>query len=364
MNRPPTDWSSFQWIPFLHDHGIPYVERGANVARGHINIKCPLCGNDPSEHLGLNATDSRWGCWRDPDHRGKSPVRLIEALTGMDWKKARDTAKKYLTEVDIPAANIQAEITRYQQRSYHAQAYATSDKGQDAELPAGTVLMSAMARPEQRAVPVAYLKERGFGYKLRSMCQRYGIRYGYEGKLRNRIIFPVQQERIVRGYVCRDISGDAKARYLAYPDGSALKDAMWNFDRVHRAPSVKPDVPRSVKHGDTVSRPPTPTTLVICEGIFDALKLDYFGAQHGVRALALLGVSLSDKKASLLGKVARLYPKVRVCLDRGAEGRAVEIESKLAFARARAVWVPDTYEDVGDMPAKDAASFALGISRS
>ena len=40
--RPPTDWSSFQWLPFLHDHGIPYVERGANVARGHVNIKCPL----------------------------------------------------------------------------------------------------------------------------------------------------------------------------------------------------------------------------------------------------------------------------------------------------------------------------------
>ena len=81
---------NFDWLAFVKRHRIPFIEEGKNVARDHINIRCPFCGaGDPSHHMGLSLVDSRWACWRSPDHRGADPVRLGAALLHMSRSEAR-----------------------------------------------------------------------------------------------------------------------------------------------------------------------------------------------------------------------------------------------------------------------------------
>ena len=39
----------FNWRELLDEQRIAYIERGANVKRGEVNIRCPFCGAaDPS----------------------------------------------------------------------------------------------------------------------------------------------------------------------------------------------------------------------------------------------------------------------------------------------------------------------------
>src|SRR5271166_3036315 len=64
----------------LRTYGIHFVTAGSNVAAHHINIKCPWCSHDPSEHLGIDLRTGMWGCWRDPAHRGRSLNRLLYKL--------------------------------------------------------------------------------------------------------------------------------------------------------------------------------------------------------------------------------------------------------------------------------------------
>lgn len=353
-----TDYSSFDWVPFLEDHGIAYVKRGKNVARGHVNIKCPMCGSaDPSEHLGVSVTDSKWGCWRDPSHRGRSPIKLIEHLTGLGWKEAKDLAQKYLRDAVYDDREIKTIIESYQQRDKRF--YKKRDVSQDAPRPTDTFQLAGLRAKEALRPPVAYLKTRGFTGGLKLFAQRYQILYALKGRHKYRLTFPVQQEGVIRGYVGRSILKDPQVRYLASPDGDALKDAIWNYDRCLFAHTRKFKVRPNALHN-----PPSPNTLIICEGIFDALKLDFYGSQHGVRAVALLGLSASTKKLSSLARLARDYSKVRICLDRGAEPRAAEIESSLSLCRARCLWLPEGISDAGELPAKEAASFALRASRT
>src|SRR3990167_1829573 len=82
----PLDWPSF-----LKDHNIPFATEGKSVTRGNIAIKCPWCGDDdPSQHLGIHLQHGYWNCWRNQNHRGRKPHRLIMRLIGCDYEAAED----------------------------------------------------------------------------------------------------------------------------------------------------------------------------------------------------------------------------------------------------------------------------------
>jgi hypothetical protein len=161
----------------------------------------------------------------------------------------------------------------------------------------------------------------------------------------------------VRGYVGRTVVGH-KARYYAHPSGDSLKTEIWNYDRCldsrirsgngARVAASKP----SIFHD-----PPAGDVLIICEGILDAMKLDFYGSPWKVRSVALLGLSLGKEKLVKLTHLARQYRKVYICLDAEASRQAYEMESKLAVARARVLHLPEGIDDPGEMSPKEAARF-------
>ena len=81
----------FDWVEFLQKHNIEYVTQGSNVAHGNVNIKCPMCGpRDPSHHMGIAIDGAGWSCWRNPQHRGRSPVYLVALLAHVSVTRARE----------------------------------------------------------------------------------------------------------------------------------------------------------------------------------------------------------------------------------------------------------------------------------
>ena len=78
----------FDWLNFLNRHGISYVDTGRNVRRNNISMPCVLCGDDPSENLGISLVGKGWSCWRNKNHKGIHPHRLIIALLGCSFQQA------------------------------------------------------------------------------------------------------------------------------------------------------------------------------------------------------------------------------------------------------------------------------------
>lgn len=347
------DFSSFDWPTFCSDHGIPFVERGPNVARGHIGVACPLCGDDPSHHMGLNANDSRWGCWRDQSHRGRSPVYLVQAFLNLDKTSAVQVAKKYCKDIAVDFGAIRARLDKAAR-----EAGVTKVKERqfidDAAAPADTFPVTR--NPQQARPAIDYMRQRGFTVQTELVCRRYNLRYASTGQSSGRVWFPVRSGGGVRGYVGRTVVGH-KARYYALPSGDALKSEIWNYDRCldscryGRATGAKANK-RSLFHD-----PPPGEVLIICEGILDAMKLDFYGGPWKVRAVALLGLSLGRDKLVKLTHLARKYRKVYICLDTEASRQAYEMESKLAVARARVLHLPEGVDDPGEMSPKEAARF-------
>ena len=71
-------------------HGVPYVSQGKNVKKGHINVACPFCGDDPSFHLGINTDTLAWSCWRNSSHRGNYPHKLVKKLLNWSWPRVQE----------------------------------------------------------------------------------------------------------------------------------------------------------------------------------------------------------------------------------------------------------------------------------
>ena len=84
------------WIALFQDNNIDYVTRGSNTKKGEVSVRCPWCGeDDPGYHLGISLTKEAYGCWRNVNHAGKSPYKLIQALLGCSYTQAKLVTGQY-----------------------------------------------------------------------------------------------------------------------------------------------------------------------------------------------------------------------------------------------------------------------------
>jgi hypothetical protein len=105
----------------------------------------------------------------------------------------------------------------------------------------------------------------------------------------NRVIFPVEVEGKLFGYVARDYTNKVPKKYkVMNSEGSFRADVFWNFDRVKDS-----------------------ETIIICEGFMDAVKtgLD--------QSIAILGADMSSGQFDLLRKTKA--KKIIIALDQGTE---------------------------------------------
>lgn len=292
----------------LRRHSVSYIDKGSNVQNGNINIKCPLCSNDPSYHMGISLETGYWGCWRSSKHRGKDLFYLLTKVLHIDYKTVAASLPKYSYIKRRPAEDYRRLIKL--------------------EFPRGFV--DPLSTNYNIRLYDAYLHKRGF-CDLPEFIKRYGIRYALSGTWAGRIIFPIHKDGNLIAWQGRSIF---KKTTLAYKDLSIQqavihpKRFLYNYD--------------AIKTGGTF--------LYLTEGVFDALKLDYY-SPVSIRATCFFTKTISQEQLEVIYDLKNRFCQFRLCLDSDALPQALYIKKKLSFLRSKIkiVRLPEGVKDPGQL---------------
>jgi hypothetical protein len=320
---------AFDWLSFLTQNNIEFVTAGRfHVTKDNIGINCPLCPNDTTYNLHISLRGSGWHCFRVDSHKSLTPQRLIQAILKCPISYADSLVAG--SEVALPGdqdfmSRLSALFEPIREEPVRA-----APKG--LTLPAG---FRPIADIGSGKMFISYLKSRGFpASHVHDLFQRYGIRGCADGgQWHGRIIFPITMNKRLVTWTGRHIGG-SPIRYLTLsvsdPETPALqtiKETVLWYDQLKTASG----------------------TLVVCEGPFDALKVNHLGADRGVHATCLFGKSITDSQRELLEALDRFERKI-VLLDRGMvdhlnpRGRFAVLEG----AGFELVFLPQNVKDPGE----------------
>lgn len=331
---------TIDWRRLLADHRVPFVERGANVSRGEINIQCPFCGSaDPSQHMGLNLQTGFWACWRNAEHRGKSPVRLLVRLLRVSVKTARELAGLDDTYVDPDGfANVV-------QRLLYPPAKASVETRPPLDFPNS---FRAITTSAATARHWRYLEGRRGFEDVAKLCADYELCADIGGKWEGRIVLPYIVGGELVAWSGRAI-GRAELRYRDLDSSECrvqIRETFYNVDATTDCT----------------------TALVIVEGPFDALKLDHYGKEFGVRAVALSTNSISEDQLMLIHEVSYEVPRVLVMLDTKSTLGIVDsmrMRQRLAGARNVSITsVPFNAGDAGELSPREVRAYCKELQCS
>lgn len=311
---------NFDWEGFLRSNMIAYSTKGNNVKAGNIGIHCPFCGDlDKSNHMSIQISTGIWSCWRNRDHHGSHPLKLIQALLGNTVEQAREIERDFDASTSVTPETVASLKERFK-------------KLDDAEP-----IFALQIPPTFAAMGGHFLHylsvDRGFDQHARLVANYYNLRCSLTGEWAWRLIIPTIVDGKWIGWQGRTLSErKGTLRYISYP-GVALKQHLFNHDR-------------AMAGGDV---------LVIVEGPFDAMKLDFFGRRYGVRAVAALGLTPTESQlAQIIAPLSSEFGLVVVCFDYHAYSEAIKVADALSFIGARAIDFNYCHFDAfSKVPAKD-----------
>lgn len=326
------------WRTVLAEHRVPHVERGANVKRGELNIRCPFCGSaDPSFHMGLSLESGYWACWRNSEHRGKSPLRLICRLLNVSYSRARqiagmaDDMPPDPDGFDAMAARIMGRDNRVERMEQVRREFL--------RMPSTYLELCELGSVSRF---FHYMVSRGFTYQdVYDLTEDYGLRAARGGPDRDRVILPYYMDGDLVAWTGRAI-GPATIRYKDLPRDECIvpiKETLFNYDALSTGGCV----------------------LFVVEGPVDALKIDLAGRNLGVRAVAVSTNSISADQVYILEEFAQGFRTVVFMLDTQSELGVVDsmrMKQKLGGVPNLAIMqVPFNLKDAGEMSPQQARMF-------
>lgn len=330
---------SFDLIRFFDQQSIPYRTSGPNVSRGNVAIHCPFCGAaDEGQHLSVSVDGKGWRCWRHPDHRGKSPVRLISALLGCPLDQAAAISN---SGIHVPADFLGSMRAKLFPARATARAAAYELEMPDSFKPINSGLPSAEPY-------LAYLRGRGYG-NFKMLARMFGLRYCTRGSYKGRIIFPIKQEGRLISWTGRTISRNQDLRYKSLSDDAekAADEGM---------PPALDKLTNRLLWFDRLARE-RGRALILNEGPFDALAVNVVGWDRGIHATCCFTSSPSDAQVQLLHELAPAYPLCFILLDAAAQHVAMRLERQLSTLRFRRLMLPPQAKDPDAMRKHDLQRF-------
>lgn len=322
------------WRRFLEENNIHFVDRGPNTKRGEVSIQCPLCGDeDPSEHLGINLTNGKWGCHRDSSHRGLAARSLIKHILGCSSPQSALIVKQYshsdpdTLEAALAALNVDDnEVVKHDEDVVRLAARQKLE-------PQFEDFYQIKPRGITKRF-FTYLAERGYD-NPQEVIERYGLRCAMTGRYKDRVIIPIRHSDELLGWTSRAIGMVKDApRYLMSSDD--VKTTVFNYDQLK-------------KGGER---------LFIVEGPFDAIKIDNHSLTHvpptlvgdhnlvHYRATCTFGTSLTVSQLAILRAMVKGFDETWILFDRGAEGPAETLSSWLGVPT---MGLPDFIDDPGEL---------------
>ncbi len=342
---------TLDWRRVLTEQRVPFIESGPNVKRGELAIQCPFCGSaDPSKHMGLNLETGWWSCWRNrSQHSGKSPLRLLMRLLEVPYGRAREIAG--LGDDYVDPDGFDAAAARFMGRNKDARMEQVERRF--LQLDPRFVPISDKMRtrrfwnylfapePEGRGFNGAS----GLGEDVDVLCEQYGLLAGVSDVWADRIILPYYLDGKLVTWTGRAI-GQATIRYrdLRLDDSLlAPKETLFNHDCILEGGKV----------------------LVVQEGPFDALKIDFYGQAYGVRSVALSTNSISDAQTFLLQGAVESFDRVIVMLDNASVlglGDSMRMKQALSFLPNISIKpVPFGAKDGGMLSPKQVIQWAQAL---
>lgn len=333
------------WPRFLDAQRIEYVESGPSTAKGNIYTHCPWCGDaDQSYHLGISIrTPWRgYGCWRNDNHRGRNPARLVSALLGVSI----ESASHILGQENAPAL-IGDEALKGQIAALIAP---TQDSQEEREL-----VLPKEFKPIKVGRPacqmfVDYLVSRKYReHHIKRLCKIYNLHYCLSGLFKYRVIFPVYTKKGLVTWTGRSIVSAREPRYLSLtvdPEvaGSGdvaranIKDCLFNERELFRGGLA----------------------LILGEGPLDAMRLDFVGRKLEVRGTGLFGKTVSDAQVQTLERLSSRFKRKVFLLDPDARLDNFAMWSKLNRIGFEAGRIKGKWEDPGATPLRVIEDFITG----
>lgn len=320
------------WPRLLAQHGVPFKEQ-----RNEVYVQCPFCGKaDQGTHMGISLRGRGWGCFRQAKHRGKSDVRLIAALLKLDFARAAALVGRPLAGL-APDEDLAASVRR-RLSPEPAEARRTA-----LDWPPGVKPLSGGPKTREKAIFYDYLAGRGYSPKaLETLCECYGLHYAMTGPFAYRLLLPIDdaEGRLVT-WTGRTVSQHTLPRYLTLSphagsklaaDGMPLAlapitDMLWQEARLFQVPR---------------------RTLIVCEGPFDAMRVDYANRRDDVMATCLFGKTLSQAQYDKLCTLAEYCEHKFIMLDPDAKLDTFALSDKLFSLGFHPIDLPEKYEDAGD----------------
>lgn len=300
------------WLHFLDTNRIEYDTRGKNVSGNHVAVACPWCkGDDPSRHLAISLEGAGWRCWRNRQHRGRSPVKLILALIHCSVAEAKSIAGE---PYSIVPDNLVEMVNNIMQPKPENR----------------TLTKPSEFRPFQRQYTsqrfVQYLRSRGFPAPLEDITRRHDMYYAVTGQFFGRVLFMVRSpDGYLMAWSGRSIYPHENLRYKTEgPTGDYL---LW-LDKLPR---------------------PNSRTLVLCEGPMDALKVSVLGKSSGIDATCCFTSTPSQRQIDHLYRLRSHYDLVYVMLDSGEIANTLWTADALSALRAKPIWLPPELKDPGEL---------------
>jgi hypothetical protein len=321
---------TFDWIKFLSSEGIAFRQYG----RSQLNTACPFCGESDYDrnNMSINIEGKGWRCWRDKQrHVGKSPVRLIQAYLKCSFEHAISLAGAGKAPESDLLNMVRSRIAPIQ----------VAEQRKPLVMPAE--FKTTWLNPSATGYR-AYLKKRGISV---SLAKQLGLRYCYSGEFAGRIIIPVMHRRKLVSWTGRSIHKQAEIRYLSASEeiaGRPINNYLLFYDELLRCEA---------------------TTLCMCEGPFDAIKLWSLGRQRSIAATCFFTSSASDKQIDMLHSLLPKFHRRYLLLDQGTQGQAMRLTQQLCSLGVTIANLPPGFKDPGELGADiTSQKFMLALGKS
>lgn len=321
----------FDWRHFLDDNGLSYTERG-HGAGGQVGMQCPFCGSGSTIAMSVSLAGKGWHCWRDASHRGRSPVRLIEALLKCTRARAMEIAGETRTPMPTDPLAYAAQLMGI--------GAAPAPRADCPVMPDG--FRSFNDRRVSGRPYWSYMKfKRKFtDAQIADMDERFGLRYGVDGPYRGRVIIPITFEGQLVTWTGRAISDAVELRYktLSYDADVAQREGL--------IPALGPinDYIYAYDYLTTVDA----DTILLTEGPFDALKTIMLGERDGIVATCFFTMQPTPAQIGLLNTLLPRFRRRALLLDVGTFAKSLRVQAELNMVDVTALELREA-KDPGEM---------------